>query len=44
MVQQQFDSDRKLDGKESNGQRNGNNSMAMDTAMDGATAMQWQWT
>jgi hypothetical protein len=43
-VQQQFDGNRRLDGKDSNGQRNGNNSMAMDTAMGGATATQWQWT
>jgi hypothetical protein len=43
-VQQQFDGDRWLDGKDSNGQQNGNNSMAMDTVMDGATATQRQWT
>jgi hypothetical protein len=43
-VQQQFDGDRRLNGKDSNGQHNGNNSMAMDTAMNGATATQWQWT
>jgi hypothetical protein len=43
-VQQQFDGDGWLDGKDSNGQRNGDNSMAMDIAMNRATAMQWQWT
>jgi hypothetical protein len=43
-VRQQFDGNRRLEGKDSNGQCNGNNSMVMDTAMDDATAMQWQWT
>jgi hypothetical protein len=43
-VQQQFDGNRGLDGKDSNGQRNGNNSMAMDMAMDGATATRRQST
>jgi hypothetical protein len=44
MVQQQFDGNRRLNGKDNNGQRNGNNSMAIDRAMDGAMATQWQWT
>jgi hypothetical protein len=43
-VRQQFDGNRWLDGKNSNGQRNDDNSMAMDTAMDGVTVMQRQWT
>jgi hypothetical protein len=36
-VRQQFDGDKRLGGKDSNGQRNCNNSMAMDTAIDSAT-------
>jgi hypothetical protein len=43
-VRQQFNGDRRLDGKDSNGQRNDDNSMAMDMAMDGATVTQRQWT
>jgi hypothetical protein len=44
MVRQQFNGNRQLDGKDSNGEHNGNNSMAMDRAMDSATVTQWQWT